>query len=1178
MRIWEAHNPVFLLIWFESGCRTPSFQGGLLHTISKKAGGSRAQDMRGIMILDGLGKVFHGMIRQRLLQWSAPRRLPTQFGGYQRQQTLFATQFLRAFVRTAERCNLSTTVLFLDVRSAFHCMVREHVFGHQGMLPARVHQCLQDAGLNSQEIESMAAYYATDFLHTADPCLQRVTQDAHTHTWYTLAHHDHCYQTHRGSRPGSPLADLAYNTMMQPLLSELQEVLDTEWRHHHACAQLGLASSPIAWVDDVAIPIVDVEAQRLDETTVRILQRVDKTFQQHGLSLNYAAGKTEAVIQYRGKAAPEMRERRFIEHLGQLPLGQGKSLRTVSEYHYLGTTFSHTVSMDQEIQVRIAKSSAAFRLMRKVLFVNRQLPIHIRLLRLDSLVTSILLHGAGNWPLLTVRQHDKLHAVMMKWYRSIIGTGFWSDERITDVELLARWQLPPLAVRLAKMRLLFAFKWYAHAPDSSFQVCTAEDYNDKSWFAALRHGVHWLATVSENQVDRTPYTTEDMMAWLHDHHHRGARLVRNAVHRYLLQQKVVFDVLAGHRRIWDVCQITRRTLHKAELPSEDDILGQYPCHLCARVFSSAQALQGHCWSWHQQCSDERLYVFSDTCPICNTCYWTSQRMQQHLKATRGTPDGCLAQMVRFYEPLEEPIQFDKPKELARFHRLPRCQVPGPANQPLLPLWRRKQSSRLDEYDKQWEQMGYPMELCPEYVEAQCQHYDADLREWQQQSAPDSEALRHRWQQHHDSQVDPKASLMAFFYWGRHYMYECVSPWEDPDDIQAVTDSFESVTRAHPIWQLWSERDAVLNWREPPDGVRPLPDKKAAAQRGSKECYPDSLRDQNRLLAPFSGAWATPVSGSRPVPILQLRDGTRFVVILHLFSGRRRPLDCGHWATEIGERYFTPHGIKVMMLAVDTAVDESLGNLAPGDSLSAMLGLAARGVFALSVGGPPCETWSSARHLALETGRGPRPLRSFEMSWCLPFLTARELRQVSTGNQLMLTELELEATIIVNGGDTMMEHPEEPANPEFASVWRIGLHQHLLPSLAPMVSHHVQQWKFGACAVKPTRIRTLGMARSYHIFQRNETPNVQKPESHLGGLDGEGKFRTAAAKGYPGDFCRALIDVALSNVARRYAQSGAKIVQESQLNLQHCDWLHQLWKISTVVDPEVTWKPDYQPQR
>ncbi len=91
-------------------------------------------------------------------------------------------------------------------------------------------------------------------------------------------------------------------------------------------------------------------------------------------------------------------------------------------------------------------------------------------------------------------------------------------------------------------------------------------------------------------------------------------------------------------------------------------------------------------------------------------------MQQHLKATKHDPNGCFAQMVRFYEPLSVPVQFQKPVEVARFHRLPRCRVEGPVNQRILPVWRQRQQQRLDEYDQRWAIYDFPTTLCPDYVE------------------------------------------------------------------------------------------------------------------------------------------------------------------------------------------------------------------------------------------------------------------------------------------------------------------------------------------------------------------------------------------------------------------------------------------------------------------------------
>ena len=726
-------------------------------------------------------------------------------------------------------------------------------------------------------------------------------------------------------------------------------------------------------------------------------------------------------------------------------------------------------------------------------------------------------------------------------------------------------------------QLVYALKWYAEAPMELHQLVTAEDYDDKSWFTAVRHGIAWMATMSQSEIDCTPTCTATTMEWLHNHIPKGAAQVRNAVKRYLLQQQTVYAVLAGHRKIWDICIKAGRQLHRGVADEKEGQNGIYPCNQCLRTFPTAQALQGHQWSWHHQCSDERLYVFSDTCPICHTCYWTSQRMQQHLKATKHDPNGCFAQMVRFYEPLSAPVQFQKPVEVARFHRLPRCRVEGPVNQRILPVWRQRQQQRLDEYDQRWAIYDFPTTLCPDFVEEQGARYSVITEQWQQQGELEKEDLMEQWHLVSATQTEFKTAIMAFLHWGRYSLHNVIDQWDDPVAIQTVITAFEEISSAIPIWQIWIERDAVCNWRAPPQVMPPRQERKVAAARGAREVIPNSLGDQDVILAPFANSWAMPSTDARQVPVFETATGERYVVILHLFSGRRRQLDCGHWAIHFGQRYFAQHGIQVMMLAIDTAVHPQLGDLAQGPSLEAMMALAEIGIFALGLGGPPCETWSAARHLELENGGGPRPLRSRLQPWGIPYRTARELRQLAMGSQLMMTELTLETLIVTSGGDTLMEHPEEPVNPDYASIWRVGLHQHLLPSLVPMTAHHVQQWRHGAVSVKPTCIRTMGMQKSYHIFQRNETPNVQKPDSVLGGVDEAGRFKTARAKEYPADFCKALIDVSLSNLARRYDRHGPKLVQEHAISVKDRNWLYQMWAASTEINPGANWLPDYQPR-
>ena len=116
---------LFLKSWL-LGAEPIQFKGGMIHCIAKKQGiVNDAAKMRGIMLLDSLGKIFHGLVRKFLMGWALPRRLPCQFGGYEAQQTLYATQLLRTVSRFHTRHGLSSGVLFVDVKAAFHSLLRE---------------------------------------------------------------------------------------------------------------------------------------------------------------------------------------------------------------------------------------------------------------------------------------------------------------------------------------------------------------------------------------------------------------------------------------------------------------------------------------------------------------------------------------------------------------------------------------------------------------------------------------------------------------------------------------------------------------------------------------------------------------------------------------------------------------------------------------------------------------------------------------------------------------------------------------------------------------------------------------------------------------------------------------------------------------------------------------------
>ena len=164
---------LFLKAWI-LGSEPVQFKGGLMHSIAKKSGATTASGMRGIVLLDSAGKLYHSILRNRLIQ-SVPS-LPSQLGGYRGQQTLFATQLLRSHCVVTSRCHLSTATVFVDVRSAFHCLLREHAFGTRDNFPPRLLAILQSEDLemfNLWQLQSRSmhlGFFSTLLLDLHERC------------------------------------------------------------------------------------------------------------------------------------------------------------------------------------------------------------------------------------------------------------------------------------------------------------------------------------------------------------------------------------------------------------------------------------------------------------------------------------------------------------------------------------------------------------------------------------------------------------------------------------------------------------------------------------------------------------------------------------------------------------------------------------------------------------------------------------------------------------------------------------------------------------------------------------------------------------------------------------------------------------------------------------------------
>ena len=92
------------------------------------------------------------------------------------------------------------------------------------------------------------------------------------------------------------MADIGFNLLMSRILRRLHEELDTLPAYCAGREALGVDVPPIAWVDDLAIPISTTTPFELDNLMIQVASAVHTVFTEHGMTLNLSSGKTEAVL------------------------------------------------------------------------------------------------------------------------------------------------------------------------------------------------------------------------------------------------------------------------------------------------------------------------------------------------------------------------------------------------------------------------------------------------------------------------------------------------------------------------------------------------------------------------------------------------------------------------------------------------------------------------------------------------------------------------------------------------------------------------------------------------------------------------------------------------------------------------------------------------------------------
>ena len=604
-------------------------KGGTLSMLEKKRGAAIPKDFRPIMLLSVFARRAHSLIREPLMQELEKDKQMGQIGGFRNQSPQYGTHLIRTLQKVAKMKGWCSAVLFLDLQTAFHSLLRELTLGTNRTNPKAKEEILKSLEKIQVDTEAIKSKMEEEiYLETLGVSrrLLKQLQDIGQENWVIL--YGHQMQTMKGTRPGSPLADAVFHTGMAEVQKELNMKLQEE-EINKKFLELGVTNCPVTWADDVAITVIAEDAQKLDEAIEAVGAQANHSFRTRGMKLNYDKAKSEVIIGLAGPGAKEGRQRMLggekKDNVIQQNDGSTARITNVARYKHLGVQQQACGDMKEEVAYRIEQAWGAWRPLAPHVFLNRNLKVQTRLNLWQSLVLTRLYYAAGTWPVMPASLLKKIEATEMKMLRKITGRHYKEgQERRTNDEVRAQYKHPTARIRQAQERMTYARRLFLHAEAPLKEILKVEyEVSGDSWLHGLWADLDWLADMEGEDRPKNLEEIEERCK------SRGwKRRVKKNVQKHMMQEEIIGRLEEGGRK---------KEEEEAEEKEGKDKRGEekWQCE-CGKVCKTKAGLAAHKRQVHEWEAPEAVAGKGTRCEMCLRECWTTARLKQHLAYIQRT--------------------------------------------------------------------------------------------------------------------------------------------------------------------------------------------------------------------------------------------------------------------------------------------------------------------------------------------------------------------------------------------------------------------------------------------------------------------------------------------------------------------------------------------------------------
>lgn len=418
-------SELFSLVW-ESGSVPQEFKdASIIHLYKHKGKKCECDNHRGISLLCVAGKILGRIILNRLNDTLANLVLSESQCGFRSGRGTADMIFsLRQLQEKAREHDKELFVTFVDLTKAFDTVSRDALWVVLGKL-----------GVPEKMLNVIIS------LHQG--MMASVRSGGETSDTFRVSN---------GTKQGCVLAPLLFalyfSVMIETAFKGVEEGVQlvyrtsgglfNQQRFKAKTKTLVQTVRDLLFADDCALVAHSLEDMQ------RILNKFSRASKAFGLTISIK--KTELVHQPIRSHLPTVVPTVYVD---------GKALKTVSSFTYLGSIVSSDAKMDKEIESRIGKASSAFGRLYHRLWNTHDVSLRVKLNVYRSVVLTTLLYGAESWTL--HRRHiNQLDAFHMRCLRNI--TKVKLSDRNRNSEVLARCNMPGIEAILIKTQL----RWSGH--------------------------------------------------------------------------------------------------------------------------------------------------------------------------------------------------------------------------------------------------------------------------------------------------------------------------------------------------------------------------------------------------------------------------------------------------------------------------------------------------------------------------------------------------------------------------------------------------------------------------------------------------------------------------------------------------------------------------------------------